>query len=128
MPALTIQISGSCRTRLHCWLVVHLSYTRGADVPLLEKTISQALQDAAAKFWDREALIVRYQSTRLTWPELNTQVTRAARGLAGLGLRPGDRAGIWASNCLEWVLMQYAASRAGIVLVNVNPARRFAVS
>src|ERR1039458_9637805 len=88
MPALTIQISGSCRTRLHCWLVVHLSYTRGADVPLLEKTISQALQDAAAKFWDREALIVRHQSTRLTWRELNTQVTRAARGLAGLGFRP----------------------------------------
>jgi fatty-acyl-CoA synthase len=93
-------------------------------VPLLEKTISQALQDAAAKFWDREALIVRHQSTRLTWRELNTQVTRAARGLAGLGLRPGDRAGIWASNCLEWVLLQYAASRAGVVLVNVNPAYR----
>ena len=104
--------------------MVHLSYTRGADVPLLEKTISQALQDAAAKFWDREALIVRHQSTRLTWRELNTQVTRAARGLAGLGLRPGDRAGIWASNCLEWVLLQYAASRAGVVLVNVNPAYR----
>ena len=47
-----------------------------------------------------------------------------ARGLAGLGLRPGDRAGIWASNCVEWVLLQYAAARAGVVLVNVNPAYR----
>ncbi|MGA3017399.1 MAG: AMP-binding protein [Bryobacteraceae bacterium] len=104
--------------------MVRLSYTRGAAVPLLEKTISQALRDAAAKFPDGEALIVRHQSTRLTWHELNAQVTRTARGLAGLGLRPGDRAGIWASNCLEWVLLQYAASRAGVVLVNVNPAYR----
>jgi len=104
--------------------VVHLSYTRGADVPLLEKNISQALRDAAAKFPDGEALIVRHQSTRLTWRELNAQVTRTARGLAGLGLRPGDRAGIWASNCLEWVLLQYASARAGVVLVNVNPAYR----
>jgi fatty-acyl-CoA synthase len=47
-----------------------------------------------------------------------------ARGLAGLGLRPGDRAGIWASNCVEWVLLQHAAARAGVVLVNVNPAYR----
>jgi fatty-acyl-CoA synthase len=104
--------------------VVQLSYTRGADVPLLEKTISQALRDAAAKFPDGEALIVRHQSTRLKWHELNAQVTHTARGLAGLGLRPGDRAGIWASNCLEWVLLQYAAARAGVVLVNVNPAYR----
>ncbi len=104
--------------------MVHLSYTRGADVPLLEKTISQALRDAAAKFPDGEALIVRHQSTRLTWRELNAQVTRTARGLAGLGLRPGDRAGVWASNCLEWVLLQYASARAGVVLVNVNPAYR----
>ena len=104
--------------------MVHLSYTRGAAVPLLEKTISQALRDAAAKFPDCEALIVRHQSTRLTWRELNAEVTRTASGLAGLGLGPGDRAGIWASNCLEWVLLQYAASRAGIVLVNVNPAYR----
>ena len=61
---------------------------------------------------------------RLTWSELDREVTRAARGLAGLGLRPGDRAGIWASNCLEWVLLQYAAPRAGVILVNVNPAYR----
>ncbi len=104
--------------------MVQLSYVRGADVPLLEKTTSQALRDAAAKFPDREGLVVRHQATRLTWHELNEQVTRTARGLAALGLRPGDRAGIWASNCLEWVLLQYAAPRAGVVLVNVNPAYR----
>ena len=101
-----------------------LSYVRGAEVPLLEKTISQALSDAAGRFSDREALVVCHQNVRLTWRELDREVTRAARGLAGLGLRPGDRAGIWASNCLEWILLQHAASRARVVLVNVNPAYR----
>jgi fatty-acyl-CoA synthase len=93
-------------------------------VPLLEKTISQAVSDVAARFPDREALVVCHQNIRLTWRELDREVTRTARGLAGLGLRPGDRAGIWASNCVEWILLQHAASRAGVVLVNVNPAYR----
>jgi fatty-acyl-CoA synthase len=82
------------------------------------------LAAAAARFPDREALVVCHQSARLTWSALDREATRTARGLAGLGLRPGDRAGIWASNCLEWVLLQYAAARAGMVLVNVNPAYR----
>ncbi len=101
-----------------------LSYTRGAAVPLIEKTISQALRDTAAKFPEHEGLVVRHQNARLTWRDLDSEVTHTARGLAGLGLRPGDRAGIWASNCVEWVLLQYAAARAGVVLVNVNPAYR----
>ncbi|SPE38407.1 putative acyl-CoA synthetase YngI [Candidatus Sulfopaludibacter sp. SbA3] len=101
-----------------------LSYLRGAEMPLLEKTISQALADTAAKYPDRDALIVCDQHVRLTWRELDDAATGAARGLAGLGLQPGDRAGIWASNCVEWVLLQYAAARAGVVLVNVNPAYR----
>jgi fatty-acyl-CoA synthase len=91
---------------------------------LLEQTISQAVSHAAARFPDREALVVCHQNVRLTWRELDSEVTRTARGLAGLGLRPGDRAGIWASNCVEWILLQHAASRAGVVLVNVNPAYR----
>ena len=101
-----------------------LSYACGAVVPLLEKTISQALHDAAAKFPDRDALVVLHQNIRLKWRELDAEATRVARGLAGLGLRPGDRAGIWASNCAEWVLLQHAAARSGVVLVNVNPAYR----
>jgi len=104
--------------------VVRLSYACGAVVPLLEKTISQALHDAAAKFPDRDALVVLHQNIRLKWRELDAEATRVARGLAGLGLRPGDRAGIWASNCAEWVLLQHAAARSGVVLVNVNPAYR----
>ncbi|HTX37433.1 MAG TPA: AMP-binding protein [Bryobacteraceae bacterium] len=101
-----------------------LSYLRGPDAPLLNLTLCEALAETARKFPDREALVVCHEGVRLTWSELDRQVTRAARGLAGLGLGPGDRAGIWASNCLEWVLLQYAAPRAGVVLVNVNPAYR----
>src|SRR5271165_529192 len=101
-----------------------LSYTRGADVPLLEITLSEALSLTAARFPDRDGLIVCHQNIRLTWQDLDREVTRVARGLAGLGLQPGDRVGIWASNCVEWVLMQYATARAGIILVNVNPANR----
>jgi fatty-acyl-CoA synthase len=101
-----------------------LSYSRGADVPLLEKTISQLLAENARRFPDRDALVVRHQNVRLTWRELDAEATRTARGLAGLGLRPGDRAGIWAANCLEWVLVLHGAARAGVVLVTVNPAYR----
>ncbi len=101
-----------------------LSYRRGADVPLLEQTISRALSHAAARFPGREALVVCHQNVHLTWSELDAEATRTARGLAGLGLNSGDRIGIWSSNCLEWVLLQYAAARAGLILVNVNPAYR----
>jgi fatty-acyl-CoA synthase len=104
--------------------LAQISYVRGPDAPLLEKTISQALTDAAAAHPGRDALIVCHQHARLTWQELDAEVTRTARGLAGLGLQPGDRVGIWASNCVEWVLLQYATARAGLVLVNVNPAYR----
>src|ERR1022692_1716841 len=90
----------------------------------MEKTISQALADTAAKFPEREALVVCHQNVRFTWSELDRETTRVARGLAGLGLATGDRVGIWASNCIEWILMQYGAARAGVVLVNVNPAYR----
>jgi fatty-acyl-CoA synthase len=111
--------------RGYTWAFVNsLSYTRGAAAPLLEKTISQALRDVAARFPEHDALVVCHQAARFRWRELDEAVTRTARGLAGLGLRAGDRAGIWASNCVEWVLLQYAAARAGIVLVNVNPAYR----
>ena len=116
--------------RLQCafsyteFAVANLSYTRGADIPLLEKTISQALRDRANRNPKHDALIVCHQNVRLSWSELDAEVTRVARGLAGLGLKPGDRAGIWASNCVEWVLLQYAAPRAGVILVNVNPAYR----
>ena len=102
----------------------NLSYSKGPDAPLLDLTLSQAVSQAAARFPDREALISRHQDLRLTWREFDAQVTTVARGLAGLGLQPLDRVGIWSTNCVEWILLQYACARAGFVLVSVNPAYR----
>lgn len=101
-----------------------LSYMRGPQVPLIDRTISQLLRYNAQRFPEREALVVRHQDVRLTWSELDREATRTARGLAGMGLRPSDRIGIWASNCVEWILLLYGAARSGIVLVSVNPAYR----
>ncbi|HYM10800.1 MAG TPA: AMP-binding protein [Bryobacterales bacterium] len=101
-----------------------LSYTRGPEVLILEKTIDQALRETVAKFPEREALVVRHQNARLTFRALDAEVERTARGMAGLGLGPGDRVGVWATNCVEWVLLQLGCARAGAVLVNVNPAYR----
>jgi fatty-acyl-CoA synthase len=100
------------------------SYSRGADLPLLELTISEALARSAGRLAEHDALIVRHQDVRLTWSQLDRAATQVAAGLSALGLAPGDRAGIWAVNCVEWVLLQLGAARAGVVLVNVNPAYR----
>jgi fatty-acyl-CoA synthase len=101
------------------------SYARGADAPLIEKTIDGVLRDTAARWPDRDALVVRRpRRVVLTWSQLDAAVERTARGLAGLGLKPGDRAGAWSSNCLEWILLQMACARSGVVMVNVNPAYR----
>jgi fatty-acyl-CoA synthase len=101
-----------------------LSYARGPEAPILEKTIYEAFADAARLFPDHEALVVSHEGLRLTYGELTERIEQTARGLAGLGLRPGDRVGIWASNCVEWILTQFGCARAGLVLVNVNPAYR----
>jgi len=103
---------------------IALSYARGPQAPLLEVTIDEALKRTVERYAQREALIVRRQNVRLTWSQLDREVEKTARGLAGLGLSPGDRIGVWSANCLEWILLQYGAARAGLVLVNVNPAYR----
>jgi fatty-acyl-CoA synthase len=101
------------------------SYASGvATKPLIGETIGENLERAVARFGDREALVVRHQRVRLTYAELDERVDALARGLLGAGLRKGDRLGIWAPNCAEWVLVQYATAKAGIILVNVNPAYR----
>jgi fatty-acyl-CoA synthase len=101
-----------------------LSYSRGPDVPLLETTIHQILHDTAARLPDSDALVSRYQGQRLTYRELCAQVETVARGLWGLGVRPGDRVGMWSTSCYEWVCLQAALGRIGAILVNVNPACR----
>ncbi|MFZ5707538.1 MAG: AMP-binding protein [Pseudomonadota bacterium] len=104
---------------------VTLSQVRGGNTPpLLDITIGDLLAETAARQPDATALIVRHQDVRLTYAELLSQVDDLARGLIGAGLRPGERIGIWSPNCLEWVLVQFAAARAGLVLVNINPAYR----
>src|SRR5690349_15023451 len=100
-----------------------LSYARGPTAPILDRTIGQAFAESALAHPDREALIAP-GNVRLTYREFLALTEQTARGLAGLGLRHGDRAGIWASNCLEWLLLQYGCAMAGMVLVNINPAYR----
>jgi fatty-acyl-CoA synthase len=101
------------------------SYAHGAvDTPLLGETIGANLDRTIARFPDDDALVVRHQDVRWSWSELGEEVDRVARALIATGLRPGDRLGIWSPNCAEWVLVQYATAKVGIVLVNVNPAYR----
>jgi fatty-acyl-CoA synthase len=101
-----------------------LSYSRGPEAGLLQRTIHEVFAATAQRFPNRDALIVRHQNLRYTYSELAAEVERTARALAGLGLSAGDRIGIWATNCAEWVILQLASARAGLVLVNINPAYR----
>jgi len=100
------------------------SYARGPESELTTQTTHQLFFDTASKFPDRDALIVRHQGIRHTWSELAAEVERTARGLIALGLAPGDRVGVWATNCAEWIYLQLGCARAGLVQVNVNPAYR----
>ncbi|HTS76740.1 MAG TPA: AMP-binding protein [Bryobacteraceae bacterium] len=100
------------------------SYIRGPEMQLSTQTTHQVFLDTVRRFPDRDALIVRHQNVRLSWRQLADQVERTARGLVGLGLKPGDRVGVWATNCAEWIYLQLGCARAGLVQVNVNPAYR----
>ncbi len=94
------------------------------EEPLLDETIGANLERSAARFPDREALVVRHQDVRLTYRELNEAANAVARGLLATGIAIGDRVGIWAPNCAEWVLIQYATAKIGAILVTINPAYR----
>ena len=99
------------------------SYESGpSDQPLVGRTIGAQLELTAAEHGQNEALVSRHQGIRLTYSALLAESGRAARALMGLGVRKGDRVGIWSPNNAEWVVTQYAAARAGAILVNVNPA------
>ena len=102
-----------------------LSYVHGAhDLPLIGDTIGVFLKNIAARHGDNDALVVPHQQVRWTYREFDERVTRLAAGLLKLGLQPGDRVGIWSQNCAEWVLVQFATARAGLIMVNINPAYR----
>jgi fatty-acyl-CoA synthase len=95
-----------------------------SDRPLLFRTVDGVLKAAAAEYPARPALVVSHQSMRFTFADLDREVERVARGMIACGLETGERIGIWAPNCVEWVLTMFAAARAGLVLVNLNPAYR----
>src|ERR1700678_2202570 len=102
-----------------------LSFVSGSSAqPLLYRTVDGVLKAAAAEVPDRAALVVPFQSVRFTFAELDRQIDEVARGMVACGLEPGERIGIWAPNCAEWILTLFGAARAGLVLVNVNPAYR----
>jgi fatty-acyl-CoA synthase len=107
--------------------MMKLSYVHGASTRLLiGETIGVHFDRTAARFADRDALIVRHQDIRWSWCELKEQVDAFATGLIGLGLRRGERIGIWSPNNAEWVVAQFATAKAGLILVNINPAYRTA--
>ena len=102
-----------------------LSYTNGAsNIPLLGETIDENLRKTVAKFPNNDALISAHQHYRATYTEFYEQVTAVAKGLIGLGVKSGDRLGIWSPNCYEWTLLQYATAKIGAIMVNINPAYR----
>jgi fatty-acyl-CoA synthase len=102
-----------------------LSWVKGADTPpLLELTIGEALDAAVARWGGAEALVSAHQGLRWTWTQLVQRAEVLAAGLLAAGLEPGERIGIWAPNCAEWVVTQFAAAKAGLILVTINPAYR----
>ncbi len=101
------------------------SRVAGVTAPaLLEDTIPAALAATIASHGGREALVVRHQDVRWTYTELGRAVEDVAAGLVALGIEPGERIGIWAPNCVEWVVSQFATAACGLILVNINPAYR----
>jgi len=102
-----------------------LSHDKGAtDIPLIEQTIGAFFDAACGKYARHEALVSRHQNDRLTYAELRRRVDEVACSLMRLGLEKGDRVAIWSQNNVEWLVTQHATAKAGLVLVNINPAYR----
>lgn len=101
------------------------SHVQGSTQPaLLTHTIGEALRQAAWQWSDHEAVVCTAQGVRLTWRELDRRTGDFAAGLLASGLRPGDRIGIWSMNRIEWIITQFAAAKAGLILTTINPAYR----
>jgi fatty-acyl-CoA synthase len=101
------------------------SYSHGTfDTPLLGDTIGAHFERTAAQFAERDAVVSCQQDVRLTYAELDAAIDAVAGALLRAGIEAGDRVGIWAPNCVEWILVQYATAKIGAILVNVNPAYR----
>ncbi len=104
-----------------------LSYVHGAaSKALIGETIGGNFDRTVAQWGERPGLIVRQQGVRWSYRELGEKVDAFAAGLVALGLQPGERIGIWSPNNAEWVVTQFATAKAGLILVNINPAYRLA--
>lgn len=102
-----------------------LSYTSGiSDKPLLGITIGDMLDQTAAKYPDNEALVVKHQNIRYTYRQFQQKINDCARALIAIGIKKGDRVGVWAPNCAEWTIVQFATSKIGAIQVNINPSYR----
>jgi fatty-acyl-CoA synthase len=105
--------------------MAELSYVSGVSAkPLIGRTIGAEFDRVCAEHPDALALVVRHQGVRWSYAELKRRVDALAAGLLALGLEPGERIGIWAPNCAEWAVTQFATAKAGLILVNINPAYR----
>lgn len=101
------------------------AYTHGASsVALLGETIDENLKKTVAKYPTEDALICSHQNYRATYKEFYDQVVEVAKGLMALGVKRGERVGVWSPNCYQWTLLQYATAKIGAILVNINPAYR----
>jgi fatty-acyl-CoA synthase len=99
------------------------SYVHGAhQPPLLETTIGRSLLQTTERHPDAPALISLHQGVRMNYTELLAGAQRCARALLAVGVARGDRVGVWAGNCAEWALLQYASAMVGAILVSLNPA------
>ncbi|MFY9561493.1 MAG: AMP-binding protein [Terriglobales bacterium] len=101
------------------------SYAHGTgDIPLLGCCLGELLDSAARSYPDQDALVVRHENRRYTYRQFHEEVEIVARGLLRMGIQKEDRVGIWATNCAEWVITQFATAKIGAILVNINPANR----
>ena len=101
-----------------------MSQDRGPETPLIEATIGDFFDAMVERYPDREALVVCHQNIRWTYRQLQQQVNQLASAMIEMGLEIGDRVGIWSHNNAEWLLMQLATAKVGVILVNINPAYR----
>jgi fatty-acyl-CoA synthase len=123
-PKIAFKVSGIGEYRFD---MTQLSYVHGAsEAPFIGDTIGVHFDRIVERFAERDALIVRHQQVRWTYHELKDRVDAFAAGLLALGLRRGDRIGVWSPNNAEWVITQFATAKTGLILVNINPAYRLA--
>ena len=102
-----------------------LSYSVGTgSIPLLGECVGEVLDHSAQANPEASALVSCHQNRRFTYAQFRAAVEQVARALLHLGIQKGDRVGIWATNCFEWVIVQFATAKIGAILVNINPSYR----